>query len=219
VLDVVAGECRLATDACLELPEAHFARPTRLPAWNVKQLLAHMWRDMDRLRSALGDEPPEAADADAMTYWRAYDPAARGPEIAGRAREVAARFATGGQLAADFERTWTEGVALATGEPPDRLIATWGPTMRLDEFLATRVVEIAVHGLDLAHALDRRPWLSREGSGIVRRILDGLLDAELPLLIGWDELAFIEAGTGRRRLDEMDRAILGDLAERFPLLA
>lgn len=214
----LADECRLVTGVAGTLAEDDFARPTRLPAWNVKELVAHMWRDMDRVREALRQPPPGQADTTAVTYWRTYDPIGKGPEIADRAKGIAAGFATGAELARSFEENWTEGLEAARALPPDRIVLTWGPTMRLDEFLATRVLEIAVHGLDLAHALQRPPWITPGGAALTRAILVGLLGDDPPSLLGRNDVAFIEAATGRRGLTYAERSVLGPRASAFPLL-
>jgi len=51
---------------------------------------------------------------------------------------------------------------------------------------------------------------------VVRRTLDGLLGAHLP--VGWDDVTYALKGTGRVGLDDDDRLALGDLAGAFPLL-
>lgn len=48
--------------------------------------------------------------------------------------------------------------------------------------------------------------------------LIGLLGREPPPSLGWGDIAFIEAGTGRRRLADVERSILGESSARFPLL-
>ena len=114
---------------------------------------------------------------------------------------------------------WPKALHDAAAEPRHRLVATWGPGMYLEEFLKTRVVEAGVHGLDLAHALDRPQWLAPEASEAIRRILVHRLGAEPYGRLGWDDVMFIEKGTGRLPLTDDDRAILADAADTFPLLA
>ncbi len=58
-----------------------------------------------------------------------------------------------------------------------------------------------------------------DGAALVRAMLVELLGAEPPSALGWDDVAFIEAGTGRRPLTERDRTALGELAGCFPLLS
>jgi hypothetical protein len=51
---------------------------------------------------------------------------------------------------------------------------------------------------------------------LVRRVLDGL--AGTPLPASWDDASAAVKGTGRVPLTDEDRALLGPLAERVPLL-
>ncbi len=53
-------------------------------------------------------------------------------------------------------------------------------------------------------------------AGLVRRTLNGLLGATADA--GWDDTTYALKGTGRRALSADDRARLGGLADRFPLL-
>jgi hypothetical protein len=45
--------------------------------------------------------------------------------------------------------------------------------MLLSDFLLTRVFEVALHGLDLADALERSPWLTTAGYEAVKSLLFG----------------------------------------------
>jgi hypothetical protein len=69
-------------------------------------------------------------------------------------------------------------------------------------------------GCALVVALDR-PLPSAGPMRMVRENLDGLLGELLPL--PWDDVAYARTGTGRAAPSEQDRAVLGPLAERFPL--
>ena len=91
-------------------------------------------------------------------------------------------------------------------------------TIRLDEFVTTRVLEIGVHGLDLAAALGRPPWLTSGAASVVLSILAGLLGEDPSPALGWSDLTFIETGTGRRPLTDAERSVLGERAGAFPLL-
>ena len=72
---------------------------------------------------------------------------------------------------------------------------------------------------DLAHALGREHWATEEGVSVVTDILRGLLGDELPEGLGWDDLTFIDKGTGRATLTDEERTMLRASAEAFPLLA
>jgi uncharacterized protein (TIGR03083 family) len=218
-LEALRGECEAVSETVLALAEEDFARPTRLPAWSVKQLLGHMYRDVDRTNVGLSEPAPEAADTDSVSYWRSYDPTADAPDIADRAKQIAANYQTGSELAQAWDEMWRRALDTASATDRARIIHTWRPNMTLDEFLRTRVLEITVHRLDLEHALGRRAWGSDAAVSIIDGILVGLLGKEPPSTLEWDVIEFIEKGTGRIPLTDQERTVLGRLANRFPLLA
>ena len=213
---VLAGECARTAETLAGLDEASFALPTRCPPWDVKELAGHVWRGLDRLPSYLAEPPADAAAHDAVSYFR-YDAAAEAPEIVTRSAEVAARFDTGADLARSFSEHWRACVDAARAADPARLLRTRvSAGIRLDEFCATRVLEVAVHGLDLARALELEPWITPAGADVTAAILRSLLDGVPPA--HWDAVTFIETGTGRRVTDERDLEVMGPATARFPLL-
>jgi uncharacterized protein (TIGR03083 family) len=211
-------ECELVSDAVLELTEEDFARPTRCTAWNVKELLGHLYRDVDRINQALSHPGPAEPDHDSVSYWHAYDPIADAPDIADRAKQLAAAHTTGKDLVSAWDQMWPRALEAAVRADQSRVVVTWGPALTLNELLKTRVLEVTIHGADLADALDREPWATPDGLGITNAILRGLMGADLPRDLGWDEVTFMEKGSGRGELTAEERGILGRLAGRFPLM-
>jgi uncharacterized protein (TIGR03083 family) len=216
-LEALRAECEALSGTVLALPDDDFAKPTRLPAWSVKELLAHMYRGVDRINVALSQPVPATATADSVSYWRSYDPATDGVDIADRSKELAAAYDSGLDLARGWDRMWPPALAGAAAADRRRLVATWGPALTLEEFLRTRVLEMTVHGMDLRSCLGLAVAPTREGLRITVGILLALLGEDLPPGL-WDAITFVEKGTGRLELTEGDRAALGRLAESFPLL-
>jgi uncharacterized protein (TIGR03083 family) len=218
-LEALRGECQLVSDLVSELPEEDFGRPTRCTEWNVKELVAHMYRDVLRVFTGLSESAPEAADTDSVSYWRAYAPVDDATDIADRAKEIAAQHETGQAMAEAWNDLWQRSVALAATSDRDRIVRTWRPTLTLDDLLRTRVLEITVHRMDLNAALDLPPDPTEGGLEITEEILLGLLGQALPDGLGWDGPTFLDKGTGRAGLTETERATLGELAAEFPLLS
>jgi uncharacterized protein (TIGR03083 family) len=216
IVFVLAGECARVGEVVLDLAESGFALPTRCPPWDVKGLLGHLWRDVDRIAASLTEPAAAEATADAVSYFRSYDPVDEAPAIVQRGLEVAGRFGSGAELARSFDDHWRACVEAARSEEPGRLLRTRISGIRLDDFCATRVLEVAVHGLDLAEALGTDPWTTAAGIDVTTGILRALLGADPPR--AWDDRTFIELATGRRPLGREDREALGDLAAGFPLL-
>jgi uncharacterized protein (TIGR03083 family) len=219
-VDTLSAECSALSAIALALSEDDYKRPTRCPPWDVKALLAHVWRGVGRIAVYTEAPAPDRSDSDAVAYFlRGFDPVADAPEVADRALEAAATFATGADLARDFADRWRRVADAARSMPSDRLVRTFGPCLRLDEYVCTRVLEVAVHGLDLADALAREPWLTADAAALVRSMLVAMLGAEPPDALGWSDAAFFEAATGRRRAADEERQILGPLADELPLFS
>jgi Mycothiol maleylpyruvate isomerase N-terminal domain len=100
-------------------------------------------------------------------------------------------------LAATFAKT-VEG---ARSMAPDTVGPGYYALMRLDEFVASRVVEAVVHGLDLTDALGREPMCTPEGVAVTASILDELLARRTvpgrPADLATDDLAWVRAASGR----------------------
>jgi uncharacterized protein (TIGR03083 family) len=219
-VEALHGECELVSQLALGLLEEDFAKPTRLPAWSVKELLGHMTHGIERIGVYLDAPAPPAADADSVTYWTRYDPVTDSSAVADRGKAVAAKHGSGQQLAAAWDETWRRNVGRAGTEDPSRLVqVVWGPALTLEEYLKTRVLETAVHRMDMENALGLKGWGTDDAISIVDEILVGLLEDEPPTELEWDAVDFIDTGTGRRELTDQEREILGELADRFPLLS
>ncbi|MFG2783474.1 maleylpyruvate isomerase N-terminal domain-containing protein [Streptomyces prunicolor] len=81
---------------------------------------------------------------------------------------------SGAALADDLNDTWQQVDRLCRAQPEGRVVRTrHGDPMLLAEFLLTRVVEVAVHGLDVADALSHEPWLTSQTADLVQDILLG----------------------------------------------
>jgi uncharacterized protein (TIGR03083 family) len=218
LLETLDEEARRSIDVARGSTDEQFGLPTRCPPWDVRVLVGHMVRDLDRVLTYIADPAPEAAASDAVTYFRSYDPQAEGPRITAGSIEVADRYATPAELVDGFDSTLRRCLEEAGQEDPARVLGTRLTSIRLDEFLKTRILEIGVHGLDLAAALGRRPWLSPAAASVVLSILVELLGDDPAAALGWSDLRFIESATGRRPLTGAERAVLGDRADAFPLL-
>ena len=99
-------------------------------------------------------------------------------------------------LAATFAKTVDGARSMA----PDTVGPGYYALMRLDEFVASRVVEAVVHGLDLTDALGREPMATPEGVAVTAAILDDLLARKTvagrpPDLA--DDMAWVRAASGR----------------------
>jgi uncharacterized protein (TIGR03083 family) len=203
-LTAFEAECMAIDVTLADVPAEAWTRPA-LGSWNLAELVAHLIRGASRL-TAYVDEPVEADEPayDRFGYFR-FDHAAAAPDVAARA-VAAAREVDAETLPALFAEAWREDAALAAELPADRLIATIRGPLRVDEYLATRVLEVTIHHIDVRTALDLPAAPSPEGAKLTAELLEGLLDGPKPRL---GRLRFLLTATGRLPSDD----------ERFPLIS
>ncbi|WP_262285973.1 maleylpyruvate isomerase N-terminal domain-containing protein [Micromonospora sp. MA102] len=211
-------ECARLEGVLRDLDAVDLDRPTPCPPWAVRDLLAHVRTGAGRLVGMLAAPAPERAEVDAAGYFGAakFAPEVDRDRIDGARRE--ARELPGvPEVAEGFARAWRAADAAVAAAPSGRLVRTrHGDAMALTEFLRTRVVEVAVHGLDLADALDRRPWLTPTAAAVVADLLAGggpgpgepAAGRPVPDELGWDALTLVRKATGRVPLTSAERAVL-----------
>ena len=110
--------------------------------------------------------------------------------------------------------SWADEVDLERLVEIDRVGA-----MRLGDWLITRVISLAAHGLDVALTLARPSWTTAQALNVMTPVFVTLLGAGPQPRLAWDDQRFFEISTGRRPLADRDREELGPLAGRFPLLS
>ncbi|MGH2830635.1 MAG: maleylpyruvate isomerase N-terminal domain-containing protein [Actinomycetota bacterium] len=220
VLDALVAETRRTGDFLATLSSEDWDRPTRCPPMVVLDLAAHAWRGGQRIVEMVAAGPVDSEpEKDGVTYFR-YDPAAIGPEVVARAQAVAAEH-DAKTFAGDWRQGWAEALdaaAVAMEKGDGVYDNVFGGLMRMSEYLRTRVLEVAIHTMDLRHAVGLSPDPTEAGLMVTCDVLRGLLGTDLRSL-GVDDVRFALVGTGREPLSESEWDLLGPLVEKFPLLA
>jgi uncharacterized protein (TIGR03083 family) len=210
------GSYESVTNLAGGLAGTQFSRPTRCATWTVADLLFHMLGDAQRALIAFATPADEGPDVDFVTYWKPFKPGDEG--AAAHARHIklgAAAYRDPTAIAARW--SVTAGAAVrAAADCRHGFVITQGHVISVPDFLVTLAVEATIHHLDLTSDLDGVPGPDPGGLSFVRRTLDGLLGA--PCHAPWDDATYALKGTGRVPLSAAERAVLGPLGERIPLL-
>lgn len=218
VLDAFQLECGALGNAMAGLSEAEWDLPTRCTPWTVRDLLGHVCVVIDWLPAMLDAPEPGESEISAVGYYRPDDrfsPQTNGSRIA-LAQNRAAGTADGAAFAEDFAATWRRADRLCRAQPGGRAVRTrHGDAMLLSEFLLTRVVEVAVHGLDLADALGREAWLTPAAGDAVAELLLGAEHALAADELEWSRPRFLRKATGRDPLNEAEAAQVEQLGIRW----
>jgi uncharacterized protein (TIGR03083 family) len=195
--------------------DAELAEPSPCAPWTIGELACHVLIGASRIGPALA-EPERAADPLISTaeYYRRDQrfSAATNADRIETASALATQLRAPAAMAAELERRCRESAELLAAAPPDRTIITrHGDRMLLIDFARTRVVELALHGLDLATGLSRQPWLTTEAADV----LDDLLlpaggSSTLCRDLGCDRVGLIARLTGRISVSGADQQVLRD---------
>jgi uncharacterized protein (TIGR03083 family) len=220
VVAAFATECEALEGVLRRSPEPDFVLPTNCPPWDLKELVAHIeWS----IRFPVFGFRPAETDApriDAAGYYRRAERSTK--EYRTRnvetTQQAAAVYPDGPAAVEAFAQTWRASVATAGSEDLSMEVATpWGAACTIEDFVRTRIIAVAAHGVDVAITLGRPGFTTRAALDVVRPVFVSLLGAEPPS--DWDDQTFLEIATGRRPLGETDADALGPLAARFPLLS
>lgn len=222
VVDALAAECDVFVAAARRIEPDEWAVVTNCPPWDVKELIAHVYGSTVVVPSRLLPPIEDAPMIEAADYYRRDERgtvAYRSGNV-DRWRQFAAAFASGEEIVQACERDWSSMIEALRAEDPSRLIGmSWHASMPLDDFLVSRVIGVAAHGIDLSITLERPRKTTPEALAVARPAFVSLLGAEPPDALLWSDQDLLEFGTGRRPLGDHARAILGPLAARFPLLS
>ncbi|MFF8599962.1 maleylpyruvate isomerase family mycothiol-dependent enzyme [Streptomyces sp. NPDC015232] len=218
VLEAFRRESQALTDALSGLSAAEWKLPTRCTPWSVRELLGHVCVVIDWVPGMLDGPAPEEAGISAADYYRPderFSPRTNRARIS-LAQDRAAGPADGLGPAEDFTATWRRVDRLCRAQPAGRTVfSRHGDAMLLSEFLITRVVEVAVHGLDLADALGREPWLTEQAGDTVLQLLLGAEHRAAADALGWSRPRLLRKATGREPLDASEAARIERLGIRW----
>lgn len=195
------------------LTDADLARPSPCPPWTAGELLCHIVVAVQRIKQAVA--AVDSFNGSLVTAAGYYRPDQRfSPEVnANRIKTAQAldrALGSAANISTALGTAWREGHAILLAAHPDRIVPTrHGDRMLLTDFAVTRIVEVAVHGLDLAAALDRPPWLTAQAADVLEDLLvPGGGGPGLRAALGCDQTGLVARLTGRRPVTAAEGALL-----------
>jgi uncharacterized protein (TIGR03083 family) len=206
VVAALAEALRAVEETLAGLSEEDWRRPTFLepfnpaqPPWDVLQLVGHFDISIGLTLALVGEPQAGQIGRDRASFFIADR-----SQVAPVVYEYAiaqVEDKTPADALAMVRQTFRRSLEAARRTPPDTIGPGFFALMRLDDFVATRVVEAVVHGLDLTDALGRPPLEVPGADAITAAILDELLArrtvAGRPPDLRPDDRAFIRAASGR----------------------
>jgi uncharacterized protein (TIGR03083 family) len=181
-----------------------------LPKWTVFELAGHfdIAIGLTRMLIAGREDVPPARD---RTSFFINPRSETGPVVYAYAYTMV-EGKTPADMPGVLAETFTKTVAEARAVPASLVGPGYFAPMRADEFVASRIVEAVVHGIDLAQALGSPYFATGDGIAVTAAILDDLLarrtTGRRPEALS-DDLEWILAASGRAPSDDNRLPLIG----------
>jgi uncharacterized protein (TIGR03083 family) len=208
MVDALTEGLQALEDKLSSLAEDDWARPTRLqpaeeerPPWDVLQLAAHIDVFMGLTMGLVGEPQSVEPVVDRASF---YISVSDRHQVAPAIYQYIVDHAEGHSpktILDTVQETFKQSLEAIRTTPPGTVGPGFFGPMRLDEFVATRLVETTVHGMDLTDALGAPPLHMPRTATMAAEVLDELVARRTvpgrPADLEGDDLAFIRAVAGR----------------------
>jgi uncharacterized protein (TIGR03083 family) len=181
-----------------------------LPKWTVFELAGHFDIAIGLTRMLIA-EPEDAQPARDRTSFFINPRSETGPVVYAYAYTMV-EGKTPADMPGVLAETFTKTISEARAVPPGLVGPGYFAPMRVDEFVASRIVEAVVHGIDLAQALGLSYFATPGGIAATAAVLDDLLarrtTGRRPAALS-DDLDWILAASGRAPADDNRLPLIG----------
>ena len=216
-IDTLAEELSRVEAAFRGLTDQEWAASTllvpvdpELPHWTVFELAGHFDISIGLTRM-LQDGRGDLQPARDRTSFFINPRSETGPVVYGYAYTMV-QGKTPADMPGVLAETFGQIIEMCRAVPAGTVGPGYFAPMQVDEFVASRVVEAVVHGLDLTLALARDPIATPEGLALTASILDDLLARRTlgrrPADLA-ENLAWVLAASGRARHPDNRLPLIG----------
>ena len=216
-VDLFASSWTALRTAVAGLPDEYFARPSGCAGWLVRDLVCHLIIDAQDVLITLVTPTEAEATRDALTYWHvAGTPPSGEDPLDALIVRLAAAYEDPGLLKFHLDDVGAAAGRAAGLADPTVRVSTQDQVLTAGDYLAAYVLEWTLHHLDLIAHLPEVAGPPAAGLVRSREMLEAIVGAEFPASLADRDALLI--GTGRRAPAEAERAELGELAARLPLV-
>jgi hypothetical protein len=216
-IDTLAGELSRLEAAFRGLTDQEWATRTQLvpvdpglPHWTVFELAGHFDISIGLTRMLIDGRDQQQPARDRASFF--INPRSETGPVVYQYAYTMVEGKTPADMPGVLAETFGQTIEESRAVPADTVGPGYFAPMRVDEFVASRVVEAVVHGIDLAQALGSPYFATSDGIAITAAILDDLLTrrttggrpAELS-----DDLDWILAASGRAPSDDNRLPLIG----------
>jgi hypothetical protein len=199
-----------------EIPDEHFELPSGCTGWLVRDLVCHLVIDAQDVLITLVTPAEAEPTVDAVTYWNLVEPPTGEDPLDALIPRLAAAYGEPRWLRFHLDDVGSAaGRAAALADPSVR-VSTRDEVLTVGDYLSAYVLEWTLHHLDLIAHLPSAAAPPAESLAAARASLEKIAGTPFPASFS-DEDALL-VGTGRRTPTDAQKATLGDLAAKLPLV-
>ena len=181
-----------------------------LPKWTVFELAGHFDIAIGLTRMLIAGRQDAQPARDRTSFF--INPRSETAPVVYTYAYTMVEGKTPADMPGVLAETFTKTVSEARAVPASLVGPGYFAPMRADEFVASRIVEAVVHGIDLAQALGTPYFATADGIAATAAILDDLLarrtTGRRPAALA-DDLDWILAASGRAPSDDNRLPLIG----------
>lgn len=216
-MDLFSRSWAALRTAVAELADEDFAQPSGCAGWLVRDLVCHLVIDAQDVLITLVTPTEAEPTRDAVTYWAVSDTPPTGDDpLDALTVRLAAAYEEPGLLTFHLDDVGSAAGRAAELADPALRVSTQDMVLTAGDYLGAYVLEWTLHHLDLIAHLPKVAEPPAEGLARSREMLEKIAGAAFPA--SWSDKDALLVGTGRRAPTGAEKAELGELAAKLPLV-
>jgi hypothetical protein len=203
--------------AVAELPDEHFALASGCTGWLVRDLVCHLIIDAQDVLITLVTPAEAEPTRNDVTYWEVAEAAPTGDDpLDALIVRLAAAYQEPRLLKFHLDDVGSAAGRAAKLAAPSVRVSTRGEVLTTRDYLSAYVLEWTLHHLDLTAHLPDAAEPPADGLAQSREMLEKIAGAAFPASFSDKDALLV--GTGRRVPSDAEKAELGGLITKLPLV-
>jgi uncharacterized protein (TIGR03083 family) len=199
-----------------DLSDQDWERPSGCAGWLVRDLVCHLVIDAQDVLITLVTPADSEPTADAITYWNLVEPPTGEDPLDALIPRLAAAYGEPRWLKFHFDDVGSAAGRAAEFADPAVRVSTQDKVLTVGDYLSAYLMEWTLHHLDLIAHLPSAAEPPAETLAAARAALEKIAGAPFPA--SFSDTDALLVGTGRRVPTDAEKAELGALAEKIPLV-
>ncbi|MEV0698377.1 maleylpyruvate isomerase N-terminal domain-containing protein [Saccharopolyspora sp. NPDC050389] len=216
-MDLFSRSWAALRTAVAELSDEDFEKPSGCAGWLVRDLVCHLVIDAQDVLITLVTPAEAEPTRDSVTYWAVSNTPPTGDDpLDALIVRLAAAYEEPGLLKFHLDDIGSAAGRAAELADPTLRVSTQDMVLTAGDYLSAYVLEWTLHHLDLIAHLPDAAEPPAEGLARTREIVEKIAGTAFPASFSDKDALLI--GTGRRVPTDAERAELGELAAKLPLV-